>query len=76
MGPTKELIDELDRDEILRARRMPPGEKLFAGVELFDCACQMTLAGIRHQNPEADEQQVREILRQRLVLARRLEACR
>ena len=75
MVPTKELIDELYREEILRARATPPEEKLLAGAALFDWACQVTLAGIRDQHPEADERRVQEILRERLALARRLEAC-
>ncbi len=37
------------------------------------CACRITLAGIRNQNPGASEAQCREILRQRLVFQWRLE---
>lgn len=73
MEPTKELIDELYRDKILAARRMPPSEKLLEGARLFDYACAITSAGIRHQHPDADERRVLEILRSRLDLARRLE---
>jgi hypothetical protein len=36
-------------------------------------ACQVTLAGIRHQFPDADESQVQEILFQRIALVRWLE---
>ena len=54
MQPTKELIDALFRDEVLRARRMPPEEKLLAGARLFEYACQITAAGIRNQFPEID----------------------
>lgn len=73
MEPTKELIDELYRDKVLAARRMLPSEKLLEGARLFDFACAITAAGIRHQHPDADEQRVLEILRNRLDLARRLE---
>jgi hypothetical protein len=73
MEPTPELIDELYREEILRARAMPPEEKLFAGARLFDYACAITLAGIRHQHPGIDDEGALELLRQRLALARRLE---
>jgi hypothetical protein len=51
---------------------MSPEEKLFAGAELFDYACEITKAGIRDQFPEADEEEVLRILRERLVLAERL----
>ena len=73
MEPTKELLDELYRDKIATARAMSPTDKLLAGARLFDFACRATMCGIRHQHPEADDQQVLDILRQRLALARRLE---
>jgi hypothetical protein len=52
---------------------MTPEEKFRAGQQLFEGACRVTLAGIRNQNPGASEEECREILRQRLVLQRRLE---
>jgi hypothetical protein len=70
--PTQELIDAVYRDKVEAARRMSPEEKLFAGAELFDYACEITKAGIRDQFPEADEEEVLRILRERLVLAERL----
>ena len=70
---TQRLIDELYREELREARAMAPAEKILAGQQLFEAACRVTLAGIRHQNPEASEEQCLEILRQRLVLQRRLE---
>ena len=71
--PTPELIEQLYRDDVLAARRMSPEEKLLGGPELFDFACSVTIGGIRAQHPEADDEQVRKILRQRLELARKLE---
>jgi hypothetical protein len=73
VGPIKELADAIYRERVLRARRMSPEQKFLAGAELFEMACQITLAGIRHQNPNADEHRVQEIFHQRLALARRLE---
>ncbi len=73
MQPTKELIDALYWERVERARRMSPGEKLLDGARLFDWACSITAAGIRAQFPEADQRRVREILAERLALARRLE---
>lgn len=73
MEPTRELIDDIFRERVLRARRTPPEEKFLDGPRLFDYACGITLAGIRRENPDADERQVREILKQRLTLLRRLE---
>jgi len=70
---TQRLIDELYREEVLEARAMRPIDKLRAGQQLFESACRITLAGIRNQNPDATDEQCREILRQRLVLQRKLE---
>jgi hypothetical protein len=74
--PTKEVMGALYRDEVLRARRMSPEDKLLAGARLFDYACQITMAGIRNQFPEIDEQRVHEILMQRLAWQRRRDARR
>jgi hypothetical protein len=76
MEATKELIDAIYRERVLRARQTPPEAKLRAGAEPFESACRITMAGIRHQFPEADEAQVRQILRDRLALRKRLEAAR
>jgi Rv0078B-related antitoxin len=67
------LAREMYLEEIERARRMTPEQKLRAGAELFDFASKATLAGIRQQNPDASEEEVRQILRQRLDWARERE---
>jgi len=73
MNPTPELIAQLHREDLEQARRMTPEQKLIAGAELFDYACEISKAGIRHQHPEADESMVLKLLRERLELAERLE---
>jgi hypothetical protein len=73
MQPTQELIDDIYRERILRARRTPPEEKLLAGPRLFEYACRITMEGIRDQFPDADEVRVREVLAERLALRRKLE---
>jgi hypothetical protein len=73
MEPTKKLIEELYREEIASARTMTPEEKFLAGARLFDYACSVTMAGIRHQYPQADEREVLRTLRERLESQRRLE---
>jgi hypothetical protein len=72
--PTPELIDELYREDVAAARKMSVEQRLAAGPELFDFACEITRGGIRHQNPDATDEEVEAILRQRLALAERLEA--
>ena len=73
MQPSKELIDAIYQDRVQRARAMSPGQKLLAGCRLFDFACRVTVSGIRHQHPDADEARVQQILRERLAIKRRLE---
>ena len=73
MEPTKELIDTIFRERVLRARQLSAEEKFLAGPRLFDHVCRVMRDGIRHQHPDADAQQVDEILSVRLVLARRLQ---
>lgn len=66
------LIDELYREEVLEARRMPLEEKLILGERLFRWACEVTLAGIRNQNPGADEAECQQILRERIELGKKM----
>lgn len=73
MEPTQELIDDIYRERVLRARRADPGQKLMDGPRLFDWACKITAAGIRDQFPDADEDRVQQILRDRLEWRRRIE---
>ena len=70
---TQRLIDELYREELIEARAMRTEDKLLAGEELFHYACSITLAGIQHQFPQADEAERRRILEDRLKLQRWLE---
>ncbi len=73
MEPTQQLIDDIYRERVQRARAAAPGEKILDGPELFDWACEWMVAGIRHQFPDADDERVRSIVVQRLALRRRLE---
>ena len=44
-----------DARKLAQAMRMTPAERFFAGAELFEEACQITLAGIRAQYPEESD---------------------
>ena len=68
MEPTQELIDQLSREEVRRAREMLPEHKFIAGARLFDRACQVMMDGIRDEFPDADEATVQRLLRERLEL--------
>jgi hypothetical protein len=67
------LIDQLYREEVLEARRMSPEEKFLAGEDLFRFACEITLAGIRNENPSATQEDCMKILQERLRLGEWLE---
>jgi hypothetical protein len=73
-SPYAALADELYRERVIAARKMPPKEKILAGQRLFEMACRITLSGIRNQFPGHTEEQYVEILRQRLVARRRRQA--
>lgn len=72
MGPTQELADAIYRERIERARRMSPEEKFLAGGELFEDVCERMAAGLRHENPAADETTIQELLNRRFELLQRL----
>ena len=74
MEPTKELIDDIYRSKVLRARKSPKEEKFRTGGELFDEVCQRILSGIRSQHPDADDARVKELLRRNFTILRRLRA--
>jgi len=69
---TKEQIQAeakaCDARKVEQARRMSLQEKIRAGAELFEDACQMTLRGIRMQHPDWDETQCFDELKRRLAL--------
>ena len=73
MEPTKELIDQLRREEIEDARQLTVEQKLLLGGDLFDFACEATLSGIRMQHPGISHEAALRVLRERLELGRRLE---
>ena len=72
MKPTQQLIDELYLDKIRAARQMSPERKFFAGPRLFARCRRVMLDGLRHENPDADEPRLKELLRERLALLRRV----
>lgn len=73
MEPTPEFIRQLDREALEDARRMTLDQKLRAGAELFDYACEITKGGIRMQNPTFTPEQVVEELRRRIAIRTRRE---
>jgi hypothetical protein len=73
MEPDEILINDLYRERVLRARAMPPEQKLLAGARLFNRVCRLMIDGIRSQFPEADDKRANEILVERLQRLKNLE---
>jgi hypothetical protein len=63
MEPIPELLSELYRERVLRARRMSPDHKVRLGFEMFEQGCQWMADQVRRHFPEATEEQVRGIVR-------------
>ena len=68
-----QLGHEIERDRLRRAKDEPLASKFLAGEELFHYAAGITMAGIRMQRPDANENEVLEILEQRLELVDRMD---
>lgn len=66
--------DAIYREKVERARRMTPLQKFEAGQELFEIGCLQMLGNIRGQLPIADELTLRQELRKRLEIGRRLDS--
>jgi len=49
--------------KIQQANTMADRELFFAGAELFDYACRISLAGLRNDHPELAESEIQEKLR-------------
>ncbi len=73
MQPTKELIDELYRERVEKARQMSPASRLRVGLQLFSLTSRLMADGIRARFPDADDHRVQAILREQLALIRRRE---
>jgi hypothetical protein len=67
------LADAIYRERVLRARRVPPEQRILEGPQLFDFACSASLAGLRMQMPNASEAELRQGLRRRLAIGRKLQ---
>lgn len=73
MDNIKRLADDLYRQRIIRARRISSAEKLMEGPRLFDAVCERMKAAIRAQAPDADEDEVQQLLLQHIRRLRKVE---
>jgi hypothetical protein len=73
MQPTQELIDDIYREKVERAREASMAEKFFDGLFLFDHACEWAKAGLRNRFPQDNEEQIQQRLLAQLALLKSLE---
>jgi hypothetical protein len=59
-------ISGITQEEIDAARRMPPAEKLVAGLRMFDEECRLLREEIRQKFPELSAEEVEHVLGERL----------
>ena len=64
------------RERIRAAGALTATDKLLAGPRLFERACSLAAAGLRHRHPEADDTAIRALIDRQLATLRRLEAGR
>lgn len=72
MNEFQPLIDQLYREEILHARKMTPQQRIAAAFDFAPMAYQFMYAGIRSQNPEADDAELLRLARERIAKVRRM----
>ena len=73
MNEFQPLIDQLYREEVLRARQMTPEERLRGAFEMTETALTLMRAGVRHQFPGATDEEVLAHCRERLRRIRRTQ---
>ncbi len=66
-------LDPLYRDDVLRARRLSPSDKLLEGPRLFDFSCRIMLDGLRDRSPHLSDAELQARLHLMLDTVRRLE---
>ena len=60
-------------ERVYRAREMDPGEKLIAGIRMFDEECEQRRTEIRKEFPELSDEEVQAELRRQLKAEREAE---
>jgi len=73
MEPTRELIAAIDRSKVEHARQMTPMQRFRTGPELFDVWRRCVAGWVRSNQPDATEQDVRNEIKRRLRLARKMD---
>ena len=73
MDSLSHLADALYREEVARARAMDPGERLLEGPRLFERSWRVMADGVRHRQPDLDDDAVRALVEAQLTRLAALE---
>ena len=68
-----ETTTAIVRHRVKQAANVNGEERILAGLRHSDLSMQVVEDGIRHQNPEATDEQIQQLLMERVDLMRRLE---
>jgi hypothetical protein len=72
-SPVMPPIDEIFRQKIEQARRMTPEERVVRGLRHSDDMVEVMANMLRGQMPNAGDQEIRRVLRERIDKLRRLK---
>ena len=73
MNPHQPLMDQLYREEILRARAQTPQQRVRGIFEITDFALGIMRGGVRHQFPGASDEELLQRGRERMAIIRRVQ---
>ncbi|MEN3942658.1 hypothetical protein WJU23_15260 [Prosthecobacter sp. SYSU 5D2] len=67
------MVDAIHRDQIMRARKMTPEERFAEAMDLMDFSYEVMESGVRHDHPDATDEEVTQILRKKLSRLRHMD---
>ena len=73
MGKSQELFDELFLNKVRRAQELTPQERLLASLRHSDDCVHLMRAGVRHQFPDATQEEVEQRLIERVRMVKRMQ---
>ena len=73
MNPHQPLIDQLYREEVLRARGQTMEQRFLGSLEMAEFVFEWGRAGVRSQHPQATEAEIETEWQRRLHITRRLD---
>jgi len=73
MHPSQAYFDELFLNKVRAAQRVSPEERLLGALRLSDECAEIMRAGVRHQFPDASDEEVEQRLIERVRKYKRIQ---